>query len=61
MEKITLNVGEAAELLGVSRPTIYRLMRRSDFPVLHIGRRTLVHGERLKAWAERQAEGGEQE
>ena len=55
-EKIAISVTETANLLGVSRPTVYKLMQRADFPVIHIGTRTLVHREMLEAWAAAQAE-----
>ena len=54
MEKLTLNVSEAAELLGVSVPVMYQLTRRSDFPTLKIGKRTLIVRERLTDWVNAQ-------
>ena len=57
MEKIALSVTEAAQVLGVSRPTVYKLIHRGDFPVLRIGSRTLIHREKLAEWAARQTEG----
>lgn len=45
-------------MLNLSRPTVYKLMRRADFPVLRIGRRTLIHRARLEEWAARQTEEG---
>lgn len=56
IEKIALSVTEAAELLGVSRPTVYKLMHRADFPVLRIGTRTLIHRAKLEEWCAAQAE-----
>lgn len=55
-KKITISVTEAAELLGVSRPTVYKLMRRTDFPSLRIGTRTLIHRAKLEEWAAIQTE-----
>lgn len=37
-EKITLSVTEAAAVLGVSRPTVYQLIHRSDFPAFKVGK-----------------------
>jgi excisionase family DNA binding protein len=34
-----LSVNEVAELLGVSRPTIYRLVRRQQLPASRVGER----------------------
>ena len=58
-QAIALSVPEAARMLGVSRATVFKLIHRSDFPVMRIGGRTLVHRERLKAWAEAQTMGKE--
>ena len=55
-DKITVSVTEAAQLLGLSRPTVYKLIHRGDFPVLRVGTRTLIHRARLEEWAERQME-----
>lgn len=53
-EKITLSVSEAAAVLGVSRPTVYRLIRQSDFPVFRVGTRQLISRSGLETWVERQ-------
>lgn len=55
-EKITLSVTEAAAVLGVSRPTVYQLIHRSDFPAFKVGRRTMISRSALQEWAERLAE-----
>lgn len=54
MEKMALNVTEAAAALGVSRPVVYQLMRREDFPSFKIGSRTLVSAAGLREWVEKQ-------
>ena len=56
-ERLAYNVSEAAEVLGLSRPTLYQLMGRADFPAFKIGRRTLISADGLRAWVQRQAEG----
>lgn len=49
---------EAAEYLGVSRPTFDNLMRESDFPVVRIGaRRVFINREKLDEWIERHTRG----
>ena len=55
MEKIALSVTEAAQLLGVSRPTIYTLVHRADCPVFQAGHRTLISRVGLEKWVEKQA------
>lgn len=58
-EKLALSVTETAAALGVSRPVVYRLLRREDFPVFRIGGRQLVSKKGLAEWVERQAQSGE--
>lgn len=55
-EKLTLNVEEMGELLGVSRQTAYNLIHRADFPVLRIGKRILIPKKQLEAWMDRQVD-----
>ncbi len=38
----TLSVMEAARSIGVSRPTIYRLIGRGELPTFKLGSRTLI-------------------
>lgn len=56
-DKLTLNITEAAELLGVSRPTVYQLIHRDDFPSFTIGKRVLISRSGLEAWVAAQARG----
>lgn len=55
-EKIALNASEVAAVMGVSRPTVYELMRRDDFPVVRIGTRKLVPRAKLEEWLVQQME-----
>lgn len=57
MDKISplaVSTTEAARLLGVSRPTLYTLLNREDFPSFHVGNRVLVSVAGLQEWIERQ-------
>ena len=56
LEPLAVSAGEAARLLGVSRPTVYQLMGREDFPSFKVGTRTLVSVEGLREWIRKQAE-----
>lgn len=58
VERLALSVSEAAALLGVSRPTMYQLLRREGFPAFKVGSRTLISRTGLEAWVEEQAEAG---
>lgn len=53
-ERVTVSPLEAAELLGVSRPIVYKMMHTAGFPVFKIGTKTLIPVKALKEWAEKQ-------
>ena len=50
LEPLAVSAPEAARLLGVSKPTVYQLMNRADFPAFKIGTRTLISVEGLREW-----------
>lgn len=54
--KLTLNVEEAARLLGLNRITVYRLAKREDFPAVFVGRRILIPRRGLEQWLERESQ-----
>lgn len=56
MEPLAVSAPEAARLLGVSKPTIYKYMNREDFPAFKLGGRTLISVDGLRAWVKKQAE-----
>ena len=47
---------ETAQVLGVSRPTVYALMKQSGFPVFQIGGRKLISVDGLRNWVRNQTE-----
>lgn len=55
---LAVNMTEAAQLLGVSRPTLYRLAKMPGFPVVHLGGCTRVLVDDLREWARQQAREG---
>lgn len=57
IEPFAVSTAEAARLLGVSRPTIYQLINRADFPAFKVGARTLISVSGLERWVEAQAGG----
>lgn len=59
MDKLTYSPSEAAEVLGVSRPTVYTLIKRDGFPAFKVGARTLVSVDGLREWVRRQTKEGE--
>ena len=36
--------------MGLSKPTVYELLHRDDFPVIKIGKRRIVYKEAFAAW-----------
>lgn len=51
---ITMSVNEAADALGVSSVSLYKLIDKDkDFPVITIGRRKVVPKEQLKDWIDK--------
>ena len=57
-EKLALSAAEAAQLVGVSKPTVYLLCKREDFPSFYVGGRLLISRRGLEAWVEQQAKVG---
>ena len=57
-DKMTLNVSEVAYVLGVSRPVVYQLIHREDFPAFKIGNRTVISRSALEEWVDRQTRSG---
>lgn len=59
--KMAVSVAEAADLLGLSRPTVYQLTHRADFPAVRVGGRVLVPVNGLRAWLDQQAQNSREE
>lgn len=53
-EPLAVSMSEAARLLNVSRPTVYRLAKMQGFPVVHLGGCTRVLVSELREWARQQ-------
>lgn len=58
VEKITLTVQEAAEQMGVSRPTLLNWTHIPGFPCFRAGRKILIPRQALIEWANQQAQEG---
>ena len=56
MEPLCVNAGEAARLIGVSKPKIYQLMEQEGFPAFRCGGRRLISVEGLREWIRKQTE-----
>lgn len=55
MTNVTISIAQAANLLGVSQPTMYQLARRADFPAFRVGKRLLVDVAGLETWVHKQS------
>ena len=58
IEPLAVTMTQAAQRLGVSRPTVYRLAKTPGFPIVHLGGCTRVLVDDLRAWARQQAQEG---
>lgn len=47
---LVVTAEEAANMLRISKPKMYNLTRRDDFPTLRIGSKVLIPIEKLKEW-----------
>lgn len=53
--KVTYSVAEAAEAMGVSRPTMQNLINTAGFPAYKVGQRIFVDAAGLREWSARMA------
>ncbi len=58
IEPLTISAAEAARVLGISKPKVYELVYRSDFPSFKVDGRILIPVAGLRKWVEDQT-GGE--
>ena len=48
--KMTLSVREAAELIGISKPKMYELIREGEIPSIHVGKKIVIARQALRDW-----------
>lgn len=58
LEPLAYSTNQGAQVLGISKPTLYKLMQDPSFPKFKIGARTLIPAEPLKEWVRAQTEKG---
>jgi len=56
VERLTLSVTEAAEILGVSRSFMYQLVKENKIPSLKLGNRRLIPKGNLEEWIRKNTE-----
>ena len=52
-EKRCYTVKELQEILGISRPTVYELLKRNEFRWIQIGTKYSISKKRLDEWLDR--------
>ena len=55
-DRLIITIREAAELLGLSESTVYRLARENKIPVVRIGASVRVNRRHLVEWIESHTE-----
>ena len=56
MEKLTMNVADLRQALGIGRAQAYELVNRADFPAIRLGRKIIIPKDAFMRWLERQTE-----
>ena len=51
-QRLLLRPDEVAAILGLSRSTIYELLRAGELPTVHIGRAARIPARDLQRWIE---------
>ena len=49
-KKQALSITEAAEMLGVSRPTLYKMIKEGKIPALRLRRRIVIPIDEFNEW-----------
>jgi excisionase family DNA binding protein len=50
MNRMTMNVYEVAQQLGISRPKAYELVKQEGFPAIFLGKRIIVPVAAFQEW-----------
>ena len=56
MEKLTMNVSDLQQALGIGRAQAYELVNRADFPAIRLGRKILIPRDAFLRWLDKQTE-----
>lgn len=58
IKPLAVSTSTAADMIDVSRPTLYRLIRTGEIPSFQLGSRRLIPTSGLAAWVENQTTNG---
>lgn len=56
MERLTMNVADLRQALGIGRAQAYELVNRADFPAIRLGRKILIPRDAFLRWLDKQTE-----
>lgn len=54
LEPLAYSTAQGAQVLNISRPTLYKLMQDPTFPKFKIGTRTMIPADGLREWVRAQ-------
>lgn len=54
--RLTMNVEELQQALGIGKSRAYDLVNREDFPAIRLGRKILIPRDAFLRWLDRQTE-----
>lgn len=57
MERMTMNVQELAQQMGISKPKAYELCRQAGFPAITVGKRVIIPVTAFENWLMESAAG----
>lgn len=55
LSPLAYSTTQGAQVLNISRPTLYKLMQDPTFPKFKIGMRTMIPADSLREWVRNQA------
>ncbi len=58
--KMTLSVSEAAEMIGISKPKVYDLIRDGELPSIHVGKKIVIPKQAVIDWLSGGVNNGEE-
>ncbi len=58
--KMTLSVSEAAEMIGISKPKVYDLIRDGELTSIHVGKKIVIPKQSVIDWLSGGVSNGEE-
>ena len=58
--KMTLSVSETAEMIGISKPKVYDLLREGKLPSIHVGKKIVIPKQAVIDWLSGGVSNGEE-